>query len=438
MNRLFLLFLPLLLLPSLLPALLHAEEMSLVDRVMSILGKGNLPRIEVRPKSVTSEAAGPPLPPPRAGVEIARNFLPVYSLERGMDDGDNASVLPFFASGPVIRNYPDITTLLVMLPDADREAAKAFAFARAAQEDAMARKPEWAADGVYIFAPQFLTPEDIAAHASSWPDGGKALLRWVSESWVWGQESAADPDQPDMWMQKRGLSSYTVLDYVLLMLITPQRFPHLQRVVIAGTGAGADLTQRYAVLGVAPDMLMEDGLEVRFVAGGARSYLYLDKNRAVKKPFGQYGEDPDAPAFNEVTEESCRAANLYPYGLDALPAYGRRQGANDMRLRFGQRRVVYLQSAEAIDPLPDTTPEACALGLQGNTLKERARTYYASLDRLYGEELPRTQRMYMLPKLGTEPLAMWRHPCGMAALFGDGGCTADTLVTFGPARGTQE
>lgn len=432
---------------AVLPAQAAPNERSLVDRVMDILTRSDMPRIEVRPETLPNPntlpnqppAAMPvPAQPPRAGVEIARNFLPVYALDQGPETPP--AVMPFFASAPVMQSHANVRTLVIMLPDADREAAKAFAYARSAQEQAIARQPEWVAEDTYIIAPQFLSPEDIAARAAEWPDHGSALLRWVGESWVYGAESsgdfldAAQQNATSMngnalgnswgnnWVQRRGQSAFTVMDYLLMLLVTPQRFPNLKRVVIAGMGAGADFVQRYAMLGVVPDMLQGDGLEIRFVAANVRDYLYPDTGRAGKKAAGQYSDPDEGIAFAPLTEEQCRIGNVYPFGLDQLPLYGRRQGVTDIRLRFGARNVIYLQNAEMIDPLTDTTPEACARMAQGPTFAERATIYFASLTRFYGDELAKNQRLHMLPGLGSDPLALWRSPCATSALFGDGNC----------------
>lgn len=406
------------------PAYAETGGAGLVDKLLSILGNKNLPRINVPPPPAPQ--AVPSLPQqaaPGAGPEIARNFLPVYALDRDVDD--NPPVLPFFASGPLDRVYRGVTSLVIMLHDKDGEAARAFAYARSAQDEAAARFPEWDAGDAYLFAPQFLSASMLATRAQDWPDGGEALLRWASDGWRMGEDSAGSLNEQGgaqaSWMQRRGLSSFSVMDFMLLTLARPKIFPDLKRVVIAGTGAGGDFVQRYAVLGVSPAILEEEGIEVRFVPALANSFLYLDAQRAPVKPAGEYKAD-DPPAFGAMKEGACAPANTYPFGLEAMLAYGRKQGEAGLRLRYGERKVLYLVGDGATLPLKDTTPEACALDVQGGTLKSRTMIYAAHIQKLYGPDVECSQRLLLASKVNEDALTLWRSRCGMAALFGDGWC----------------
>lgn len=395
-------------------------EASLVDRLLSLLGNKNIPKIEIPAPA----APAPMVPPSVHQLEIAPSFLPVYAA--GDEDTEIPPVIPFFASAAVNAPHPRITTLLIMIHGADREAARAFAHARSAQDEASARMPEWNAADAFLFAPQFLTPEDIAGHANRWPDKGDALLRWVGEGWVHGDDSV--PPAAGGLRPRRAISSYAALDFALLLLARPRILPDLQKVVIAGSGAGGDFVQRYSVLGIAPDILSGEGIEVRFVPAQARSYLYLDAFR-VSSRAGE--KDPitreSLPEFAPVDTKTCEGGNTYPYGLDKMPPYATRQGVNEVRLRYAARQVVVMAGAGATLPLTDSTPAACALKLQGADTAARAKNYFAALTRLYGGELDRMQRLYLVSGLNEDSLVLWRSRCGMAALFGDGGCAADDV-----------
>jgi hypothetical protein len=357
---------------------------------------------------------------PASQVEVARTYLPVYPLREGGEELP-PRLLPFFASAPLGTALPGIRSLLITLHDGDREAARAFAFARSAQDETGVRHPEWGAASVFILAPQFLRGEDIAAHAGEWPDGGKALLRWAGDGWMTGLDSSSD-FSAGVIGPSQNLSSFEVMDYVLLMLARPHLFPDLKQVVLAGYGGGADFVQRYAVLGTAPDALAQDGIILRFVAAHARSYLYLDAQRAVKRPKGEYVTEGAEPAFAEAMTEKCCPVNLYPFGLDALLPYGSQQGENAVRLRYSTRTVIYLAAADATQILADASPSACAYDAQGESFSERARLYYAALNRFYGEDVRERQRLLLAAKTAPEALALWRSACGQAALFGDGRC----------------
>ena len=398
------------------------EKQGLIDKLMTILAGKNLPRVDIpAPPPLSPGAAGqkPPGMKKAASVEVAHNFLPVYALDR--DSEPAPQVLPFFSSAPVNEAHAGIAQLVIMIHDSDREAARAFAFIRSAGDEASARHPEWAARDAFLFAPQFLNGPDIAARASEWPDGGQALLRWSEESWAYGAESAPAQMEGEGWAPRRGMSSFAVMDYVLLILARPQMLPDLKRVVIAGTGAGADFVQRYAALGVSPDVLSEEGIDIRFAVANAHSYVYLDRNRASANTMTPAKPGSEAPAFTEISNQICAVVNNWPFGLEELPLYGKKQGAPDIRLRYSARKVFYIAGDGATLPLFDTTPQACAYSMQGATTKARAVNFFASLDRLYGHELDASQRFTLIPKVNEDGLDLWRSPCGGSLLFSDGG-----------------
>ncbi|NDE89839.1 MAG: hypothetical protein EB059_01665 [Alphaproteobacteria bacterium] len=402
---------------------LHAAEPSLVDRLLNMLGNKNLPRIDIQPPAAP---AAPPLPakPPLdpAKLEIGQSFLPIYSFDRS-DEDDLAPVLPFFSTAPINQLHKGIQTLVVFIHDQGREAAKAFAFARSAQDEASARHPEWNADASFIFAPQFLNNEDIEAHAKTWPDGGAALLRWVNNGWMFGAESIT-PDKKGIWQAKTGISSFTALDFALLALARPMIFPDLQKVVIAGTSGGADFVQRYAALGIAPSVLNDEGIEIRFVLSQTNSFLYLDHHRFVPQRNDPIAAKIENSAFMPARTDACKTINSYPFGLDNMPPYGRKNAINEVRLNYSSKRIIYLAGAGATLPIHETTPDACALNAQGTTIKQRSDIFFASLKRLYGEEAERMQKLYLIEGINEDGLSLWRSACGNAALFGDGACNA--------------
>ncbi|HVY13110.1 MAG TPA: hypothetical protein VHB73_06060 [Alphaproteobacteria bacterium] len=409
----------------LMPALARAEDQppGLVDRVLSLLGHENLPRMEAPVDPNAPPPAPAPAPPPaqrRSGFEIGSHFLPIYNMDR---QGEGPpQMLPFFSSAPVEEAHPGVRLLVIMIPDADRDAARAYAYARGAQDQASQRHPNWGAGRAVVFAPQFLNAEDIAAQAGNWPDGGASLLRWAGPGWVYGGESVPPPDARGPMQGSSALSSYAVLDFTLLALARREVFPDLQRVVIAGAGAGGDFVQRYAALGIAPDILANDGIALRFVAANPYSYMYFDKPRPT--PLAADAQRPaSVPDFAEPKPGFCPPYNTYPYGIEALPPYARKQGVMDIRLRFDARPVIYLAGAQAAHPLTDATPQGCALALQGGTVVERAKFYFSALQQLYGGgDLARNQRLYLLPNLNEDAGMLWQSSCAGAALFGDGQC----------------
>lgn len=401
---------------------------SLVEKLLSILGNKNIPRIDIpappQPDAAPSIPSAPSSQPSSgqaSGPEIAQSFLPIYDFDKSDAEDETPPVLPFFSTSPVNQVHKGIATLVILIHDQTREAAKAFAFARSAQEEAIARHPEWNADTSYIFTPQFLNSEDIAGHAQHWPDGGAALLRWVNNSWIFGSDSVV-PGRNNIWQAKKGMSSFAVMDFLLLLLARPKLFPDLQKVVIAGTSSGADFVQRYAALGIAPAILADEGIEMRFALAQTRSFLYLDDQRFMPKRDDPLMRNIESDAFTKTQAQDCKAINRFPYGLDDLPLYGRKNAVNEVRLNYSSKRIIYLAGAGAGLPLSETTPDACALNAQGTTIRKRSEIFYASLKRIYGDEVTRMQKLYLIEGINEDGLALWRNACGGAALFGDGTC----------------
>jgi hypothetical protein len=403
---------------------LAAEPPSLVDRLMSILRKDELPAAAASPEApgTKKEAVAeetPPTPQQQGKTAPAKNFLPVYDLDRSAGEEETKPrLLPFFASGSLQAPPKETLSVVILIPDSDRDASKAFDLARKAQDAASGKHPGWLAKDAFLFVPQFLNPEDV-------PEKQDTLLRWVGGGWIYGGDSVVDPT-PGVFLKPRNLNAYAVMDFVLLAISRRELFPDLERVVIAGSGAGADFVQRYAALGTAADILTADQISVRYVAANAWSYLYFDKTRWIEPKDDPVTRRAQEAVFAEPAKDSCAVSNAWPYGFESMPAYGKTQGENEIRLRYDRRNVIYLVGKEAVKDAEDSSPSACALRLQGKNISSRAQTYFSHLRKLYSEEaIARGQRFYLVPELDEVAEALWLSPCGLSSLFGDGSCAPE-------------
>ncbi|MCF5354553.1 alpha/beta hydrolase, partial [Pseudomonas syringae] len=109
-----------------------------------------------------------------------------------------------------------------------------------------------------LIAPQFLDEKDIVAHHL--PD---SILRWRQNSWMEGATST-DP---------KPVSSFLVLDHILKRLSDSKLFPNLKEIVIAGHSGGAQVVQRYAMIGGKEDALLQrEGVKLRYVIANPSSY----------------------------------------------------------------------------------------------------------------------------------------------------------------------
>jgi len=360
---------------------------------------------ETAPATISALAEGAKksgLPPPLTGpasapvTGMSRVYFPLFPL--GAPSDAPPQLLPLssnhdlgedqaYAQSAIIavhdltRNASEVLTMLTTLAGADN-------------------------DTTLIIAPQFPIEIDIARFASYLPDQGQTLARWDVDrvrGWQTGEESA-------IRLKEKGVSSFTAMDMLLLYLSDRSLFPQLQSVVVAGHGMGADFVQRYAALGQAPDILVQQDLSVRFVAANPSSYLYFTGVR----PSG------GAPSFTMPDTAQCPGMNNYPYGLNNLTAYARRTGANAIRLRYPERQVMFLLSERILtDPYLDID---CAAQAQGKDRLARGRNYERYMNVSFGDLAQKSQTFVLVPTAGYDAVALFGSYCGLSALFGDGTC----------------
>lgn len=230
-----------------------------------------------------------------------------------------------------------------------------------------------------VIAPQFLNQADVTRH--SLPAN---LLRWQGNGWMAGDLSTGP--QP--------LSSYAVLDKLLQRFSDRQAFPALKEVVIAGHSGGAQVVQRYALLGEIPA-----GVKVRYVIANPSSYAYFDAQRPV-------------PALIA----GCPGFNDWKYGLLKLPAYAHGQTAASLELRYVQRNITYLLGQQDTDPNHPALDKRCEAETQGAYRLIRGHNYVDYLQRRHPQGL--NQRLIEVPGVGHNGDKMFTSPEGMKAVFG--------------------
>ncbi len=325
-------------------------------------------------------------------VVPAVGYFPVLPFDAPSDA--EPQYVPLAANHPLDQPHPGIGRAIIVLHDQSRDASNALATL-----SALAGSDN---NAVMIVAPQFLLPSDIARFADHLPDKGKDFANWSMDGWPQGDDSNAAPTA-------RGISSFTVIDLLLMYLSDPQIFPDMRDVVIAGYGAGGNFTQRYAAFGVAAPRMAEQNIGLRYLVADASSYLYLTPNR----PLG------GTKGFGRADAVACPDYNAYPYGLDKLNSYARRVGANEAKTDYALRFITYLNAA-APDALPDSK---CAALAEGRDDFARSGNYNLYLQSLYGEVATKTQNFMSPQKAGNDAVTLYGSSCGMSILFGDGICS---------------
>lgn len=352
------------------------------------------------------EKEGAQAPLPVAGAEGARgrNVPPISALPKqffpvipfGALPDTAPQLLPVASNAPLEADHAAVRRAIIVIHDMQRNAAEGVAtlmtLSGASPEDTL------------ILAPQFPLALDILRFAAFLPDEGKFVARWpIDRGWQTGGNSILSAS-------RQGVSSFTSVDLLLMYLADRRRFPSLERVILVGHGMGGDFVQRYAVAGQAPDILAKEGIESRFLVANPSSYLYF----TVLRPA------PDSPAFLTPDAKACPGVNSYPYGLFAPNDYARRVGMSEMRLRYPERKVVYLVGNKIIgDPYLD---QNCAAQAQGRDRLSRGQNYARHLTQSFGDEVGRNQTFVFVPQAGYDPVSLYGSYCGMETLFGRGDC----------------
>ena len=325
----------------------------------------------------------------------ATAYFPVLPFDAAADA--TPQWVPVAANHPMEGAHAGVTRAVIVIYGAERDANGALAglsaLAGAANEVTM------------IMAPQFLLPSDIGRFADHLPERGRTFAAWQMAGWQAGDDSIPAQSQ-------KGVSSFTVIDLLLMYLADRKAFPDLTTITVAGFGAGGNFVQRYAAFGMAADALTRQNIELRLIVADASSYLYVTAVRPLwTKEGGRKGfVRPDAAA--------CPAYNAYPYGLDHLNDYARRIGSNAAKTAYATRLVTYLNT-----DVPDAVPESnCAVLAEGTDSVTRAANYQAYIQSLYGDVAAKTQNFMLAKDASNDAVSLFGSACGMSVLFGDGFC----------------
>jgi len=195
------------------------------------------------------------------------------------------------------------------------------------------------------------------------------------------------------------MSSYAALDEIIARIGDRKQFPDVKQIVIAGHSGGAQVVQRYALLGHDQPALKAADIQVRYVIANPSSYAYFDERRPV--------------AFSHA---GCPNFNRWKYGLTDLPAYAKGQNAKQLEENYVKRDVVYLLGQQDSDPKQPALDKSCEAQAQGANRLARGRNYFAYLKRLHPQGL--SQQLIEVPGVGHDGDGMFNSPQGQKALFG--------------------
>jgi pimeloyl-ACP methyl ester carboxylesterase len=329
-------------------------------------------------------ASGRTAEPRRAVDEVAHYAIHVTTAA-------GTGLLPIYVSSDWSKPQPQVTRAVIIFHGVNRNAGTYFRSANEAVESAGK-----AGLGTIVLAPQFLIEEDAAAfHLAS------SILRWHHSQW----ESGAEASGP------APISSFEAIDAVLAQLVDRAHFPNLQQVVLAGHSGGAQIVQRYAVVGRGEAALTKAGIRVRYVVANPSSYVYLsDERPASTSSFSQYAGP-------------CKSFNHWKYGTVEPPSYVGENSFADMELSYATRDVVYLLGTADIDPHHPDLDVSCEAEAEGPNRFARGTAYFAYMKGRHPDKL--SQQLWQVPGVAHDEHRMFHSSCGMEALFDIPGCAAD-------------
>jgi pimeloyl-ACP methyl ester carboxylesterase len=323
----------------------------------------------------------------RSAVDEPVKIIATYTTELHTPAG--TVQLPFDVSMDWTRPQPSVTRAVILLHGKGRDVDGYY---RGLQQSA--REAGAAAAGSILIAPQFLNDHDIEDHHL-----GREIVRWRTGVWEAGVPAIGPAP----------VSAYELLDAMLEHLADKALFPNLKEIVLAGHSGGGQAVQRYAIVGLAPARIAEQGIHLRFVIANPSSYLYLS-------------DDRPAP------HAGCSGWDRWKYGIRDAPAYVKLTPTHSwarMEAEFAAADVIYLMGDEDTDPKQKDLDVSCAGEAEGPTRLARGRAYYAYLRARHPEAWG--QRLWLVNGVGHSGSKMVEAPCGVKALFATGSCKDEAL-----------
>ncbi len=213
--------------------------------------------------------------------------------------------LPVFAShnfSSVAVADARVTRAVVFLHGVDGEANAAYCKALAAASE------HGGAERTLIVAPWFGDEQVSLSAWSSSSSGGGLSAYWQNFSWIEGADAASPP--------LRYTTAFDALDSLIVALnrTAGGAFPNLERVVVVGFSAGAQLGVRHAFFSGRP------ALTARYVLSDASDWLYFSSDRpaAACRALRDTGAEHTCARFTPPPTGSCESFDDYKYGIDAL------------------------------------------------------------------------------------------------------------------------
>jgi len=249
----------------------------------------------------------------------------------------------------------------------------------------------------------------IAPNFPGTPDKDKGFNNmpvWSVQGWIGGDNAVSGT------IPGNSLSSLTVLDDILLMLADKKRYPHLQKITVAGHSGGGQLVHRYAVLNHVDEQVRHAGFDLRYLIANPSSYLYFTPER------------PQGNGFAPYDQALCPAYDDYRYGMQHMVPFAGATSWQELFQRHLQRQVTYLAGTADNDPNHRVLDKSCGAEAQGPTRITRAHGYWQYEHYLAREQSLKMHQRFEVIGVGHNQSQMFGSQCGTELLFGSKANTA--------------
>ncbi|SJX60648.1 uncharacterized protein SRS1_11876 [Sporisorium reilianum f. sp. reilianum] len=307
-------------------------------------------------------------------------------------------------------NTTKVQRAVIMLHGLGRDAWAYFDLTRESLLNATSRtersshRPRLRFDEVVVMAPVFTNLEDPGCYpVDDQKNPTSNALVWNASSWAQGADSVYPNsiyDAEGKLFQPPGVSSYEALDAAVAWFSNKTVFPNINTIIVAGHSLGAQMVQRYALIGAVPSATVP----VHFVVANPGSYAYLSDWRP--RSYDSCTDTFNSWKFGLNTYSQSYLSDFIADSLDTT------NEVESVVQRYRRRIVSYLYGLDD-HGRGDTGCEALA---QGTTHLDRGRNFVRHLTQLDGG-FPAAHTVNYVPGVAHDGLGMFSSKPGLERLF---------------------
>lgn len=266
------------------------------------------------------------------------------------------------------------------------------------------RKARLRWDEVVIMAPIFLNEQDPGSYpVDENKQPSSNTLVWRGSNWAHGGDSiypATIMDSNNTAFEPPGVSSFEALDAAVAWFSNKSLFPNVNTIIVAGHSLGAQMVQRYALIGAVPS----GTVPVHFVVANPGSYAYLTDWRP--RSYSKCNTTFNNWKFGLNAYSQSYLSDFIADSLDST------NDVESVVQRYRRRVVSYLFGLEDHGK-GDTRCEALA---QGTTHLGRGRNFVKHLTEMQGG-FPTAHSVNYIEGVSHDGLGMFQSQAGLERLF---------------------